>query len=77
MAEHNASSIAQAKKVVSQAQQGQSVNETLVSYCSLQRDWVGAFTTDYCWFTSTNIFNTERTGKRKQRVKKHFAKFSF
>lgn len=43
MARHNASSTGEAKKKgVSQARQGQSVNERLVSYCSLQRDRVGA-----------------------------------
>lgn len=66
----------QKKKVVSQAQQGQSVNETLVSYCSLRQDWIGGFTTDYCWFASTNTFITEHTRKRKQHMKKHAAKGS-
>lgn len=42
--------------VVSQAQEGWSVDETLVSYCSIKRDWIWGIVTHYCWFTSTLMY---------------------
>lgn len=65
MVEYNTITIVQGKRVVSQAQQSKSVDETLVSYCSIKWNWIWSFTMHYCWFTSTL---TRRTYKKENSI---------